>query len=310
MPAAAIPPPRLVDLPQPLPGQEAFVSCWVQAGPGPRFVVDPGPLGTIPLLERALDRLGVDGLDLILLTHVHLDHAGGAGALLRSHPGARVVCSEAGAPHLVDPRRLWAGSRRVLGPAADVYGPPAPVPAPALATAAEVAAAGIGIIPTPGHAAHHVCFLHGGTLYAGEAAGTRLALPDGRSYLRPATPPRFRLEAALASLDRLLALSPEPRRIAFGHHGLREGRTAGLLRQARAQLLLWVETARAELAAGGGATPAAAEALRDRIRARLLQVDPHFRPLLRFPPDVRRRERTFTHQTLTGILDHLAESSS
>ena len=154
---------------------------------------------------------------------------------------------EKGRAHLLDPARLWSGSREVLGRTAEVYGEPRPVPAAALAGADDLARHGVRTVPTPGHASHHQCFVHAGTLYVGEAAGTYLDLvaegfvsaepaaangagsgtePSLGYYLRPATPPRFDLEVALASLERLLALRPPPARIAFAHHGLHTGEHA------------------------------------------------------------------------------------
>ena len=288
----------LIDLDQPaLEGQRRFISCWVRRDPGLSFIVDPGPPSTAAALVARLRAMGLARLDYVLLTHIHLDHAGATAAVLDAYPEARVLCHEVGRPHLVAPQRLWEGSRQVLGRTAEVYGEPRPVPATALADEAELAARGVRTIPTPGHAAHHVCFLHEDTLYAGEAAGTFMALPEGAWYLRPATPPRFVPEVAFASLDRLLALAP-PARIAFAHHGALVGRTTDLLRFAREQLAQWVAAARAVLraqpAAGLGALTAA-------CIERLALGDPHFALRVELPVDIQVRELQFTRQTLRGI---------
>ncbi len=294
---------ELIDLDQAgLTGYRRFISCWLSRGDGPVFVVDPGPASTAPLLIEQLRARGVDRLDYILLTHIHLDHGGATATLLAAFPRARVYCHATGRPHLEAPARLWQGSRQVLGEVAGVYGEPAPVPAAVLADDAELAAAGIVVIPTPGHAPHHVSFLHDETLFIGEAAGTFLDLGGPGWYLRPATPPRFVLEIAVASLDRLLALRPEPRRLAFAHHGLLGGATGELLAVARRQLLQWVATVRevcAEAPADGAADRGALAS------ARLAASDPHFARRAHLPPDIGEREEGFTRQTLQGMFEYV-----
>ena len=300
----------LVDLDQDLPGQREFISCWVGRGPGATFLVDPGPRATAGRLVERLRGLGVTRLDWILLTHIHLDHAGGTAAIAAAYPEARVVCHENGRGHLADPRRLWAGSRAVLGRAAEVYGEPSPVAAERFAdrddlAGAVFARAGLRIVPTPGHAPHHLCFVHDRTLFVGEAAGTFAQLPDGGRYLRPATPPRFFLPVALDSLDRLIALDPAPVRLAFGHHGLAEGDARNLLNAARHQLERWVSALRHERRGGEGLGDGGPESLLGRVHAKLLAEDPHYARWSQLPADIRERELVFTRQTLTGMLGFL-----
>ncbi len=289
----------LVDLDQPaLEGQRQFISCWVWRSPELTFLVDPGPRSTADVLLARLRELGVDRLDIILLTHVHLDHAGATAAVLAAHPQARVVCHEKGRRHIVEPTRLWEGSRKVLGATAEAYGEPAPVMASSLATFDEIADRGIVTVDTPGHAPHHLSFVHEETLFAGEAAGTYIAMPGGHWYLRPATPPRFVPEIALASLDRLLALTPVPRRIAFAHHGLHEGHVVELLRFAREQLCQWLAAARTVSRNQPGA---GFQALADACLGRLAAGDPHYALRRDLPADIQVREDQFSRQTLRGI---------
>ena len=92
------------------------------------LLVDPGPASTIPYLVERLDELGIRTIDYILLTHIHLDHAGGTGQLLRHFPGAKVNCHPKGIPHMVAPQKLWEESIKVLGKVAEAYGEMAPVP--------------------------------------------------------------------------------------------------------------------------------------------------------------------------------------
>lgn len=290
----------LIDLDQPgLEGHRRFVSCWLSREGGPSFVVDPGPASTAAHLVARLRELGVERLDLVLLTHIHLDHGGGLADILDAFPEARVACHPRARKHLTDPSRLWEGSRAVLGELADRYGAPRPVADGCLIDAAALDALGVTMIETPGHAPHHVSFLHAGTLYVGEAAGTFLALPDGAWYLRPATPPRFVLDVALASLDRLLALAPPPARLAFAHHGLLEGASRELLRQARAQHVRWVETVRGVRREQPHASP---DEIAAAVLPRLRADDPDLARGGQLPSDIAAREQDFTLQTLRGMV--------
>lgn len=308
---------HLVDLDQPLPGQRRFISCWARPDGPVTYVVDPGPPRTIDVLVERLRALGVRRLDLVLLTHVHLDHGGGTARLLEAFPEARVVCHAAGRPHLLEPSKLWAGSRQVLGAKADVYGQPLPVPAAALMDEAACRTWGIEVIPTPGHAPHHVAFRDGDDLFVGESAGTFSDLglgPRGEAwYLRPATPPRFRPEVAQASLDRLLALDPLPLRLRFAHHGWFAGDVRGLLLAARDQLDLWLGACRAGLAARRGlphTEPGTEEDLLDDIAARARRVDVHYARGAALPVDIRERERDFTRQSLRGMVGWLLDEGN
>jgi len=303
---------HLIDLDQPLPGQRRFISCWARVDGALTYVVDPGPPGTAEALLAALRELGLSRLDLILLTHVHLDHGGCTARLLEAWPEAKVVCHPAGRPHLIDPGKLWAGSRQVLGAKADVYGEPRPVPPGALADETVATARGLEVIPTPGHAPHHAAFRDGDDLFVGEAAGTFSTLeqgPDSEAYyLRPATPSRFHPLVAQASLDRLLALDPLPRRLRFAHHGWFGGDVRGLLLAARGQIDLWLDACRQALAAQRGLPHTEAGSEDDLFAAITGLVRRHDRHYARgeaLPADIREREREFTRQSLRGMLGHL-----
>ncbi len=291
----------LVDLDQKATGYRRFLSCWVWRGAGLTYIVDPGPRSTIGYLIDELAALGVENLDFAILTHIHLDHGGGAAQVLDAFPGARLYCHPDGVKHIIDPERLWAGSKKVLGETAQMYGKPDPVSPDAIATKEDLSSRGIDVIMTPGHAVHHVSFLHDSILYAGEAIGTHQVIPSGDLYLRPATPPRFFLDQALGSFERLLAIKEEPQVTAFAHYGRADG-AFRYIRAAREQLVRWVDTIR-EL------KEESSDDLEPRLFARLMEIDPlygqgHFDQL---DEDLQIRERHFLGNTLDGILGYLGQ---
>jgi glyoxylase-like metal-dependent hydrolase (beta-lactamase superfamily II) len=180
---------------------------------------DCGPTSRIPELKRKLGERGLELTDVrhLLLSHIHLDHAGAAGMLVREHPNLQVHVSEVGAPHLVDPSRLERSARRLYGDTFDsLWGELAPVPA-ANVHAVGSRVLGLQCFPTPGHASHHVSYLDdAGTLYAGDAAGVRIQ--PSRSVLPPTPPPEFDLEAWQRTLTEIGRRAPE--RLALTHFGV------------------------------------------------------------------------------------------
>jgi glyoxylase-like metal-dependent hydrolase (beta-lactamase superfamily II) len=180
---------------------------------------DCGPTSCLPALREALAARGVEVGDLrhLLLSHIHLDHAGAAGTLVREHAGLIVHVSEIGAPHVVDPARLEASARRLYGDAFDeLWGELAPVPAENVRVVGEDVL-GLECIPAPGHASHQVSYLHDdGTLYNGDALGVRIA--PGRFVFAPTPPPEVDLEAWDRTLDELERRRPA--RVALVHFGV------------------------------------------------------------------------------------------
>jgi glyoxylase-like metal-dependent hydrolase (beta-lactamase superfamily II) len=200
-------------------------------------IFDCGPSTCIGALEEGLAARGVQLRDVrhLLLSHIHLDHAGAAGALVREHAGLQVHVSEKGAPHLIDPTRLEASARRLYGDAFDeLWGELAPVPQENVRVVRD-RVVGLECFPTPGHASHHVCFLDGdGTLYAGDACGVRIQ--PSRFVMAPTPPPEVDVEAWNRSLDEIERRGPG--RLALVHFGVAED-VERHLADLRARLAAW-----------------------------------------------------------------------
>jgi glyoxylase-like metal-dependent hydrolase (beta-lactamase superfamily II) len=221
---------------------------------------DCGPASCVPALKEGLASRGFELHDIrhVLLSHIHLDHAGAAGVLVREHPSLQIHVSEAGAPHLIDPAKLEASARRLYGDTFDtLWGELAPTPAGNVNVVGE-RVLGLACFPTPGHASHHVCYLdRDRTLYAGDAAGVRIQ--PNRLVLPPTPPPDVDLEAWRDSLDEIERRRPE--RLAVVHFGVADDieRHLGELRTKLAAL--------AELVEAGASEEAFVRAVADELEA-------------------------------------------
>ncbi len=207
----------------------------VETGSG-LALFDCGPSSCIPALKRGLAERGreLGEVEHLLLSHIHLDHAGAAGALAREHPALQVWVSEIGAPHLVDPSRLERSARRLYGDSFDeLWGELAPLPE-ANVHIASGRAAGLECFPAPGHASHHVCYFDGTTLYAGDAAGVRIQ--PSRSVLPPTPPPDVDVEGWYRTLEEIERHAPE--KLALTHFGVADD-VSRHLAELRSRLDTW-----------------------------------------------------------------------
>src|SRR3984893_11337940 len=213
-------------------------------------LVETGTAPSAPVVRDALAPLAVGPADLatVVVTHIHLDHAGGAGDIAAMYPQAEVVVHERGARHLADPSRLVASARMVYGSALDeLFGGMTPTPASRIRAVEERGTIDLGggrrldSHYSPGHAKHHVGLIDSqtGDLYVGDAAG--VSLPD-TGDVRPATPPPdFDLETALASIRRFASLRPS--RLLFSHYGPVD-RVGEILDRSAEEITVWVEETR------------------------------------------------------------------
>jgi glyoxylase-like metal-dependent hydrolase (beta-lactamase superfamily II) len=246
-------------------------------------LVETGTAPSAPVVRDALAGLGIGPTDLatVVVTHIHLDHAGGAGDIAAMFPAADIVVHHRGARHLADPSRLMAGARAVYGAALDrLFGALAPVPAERIIALEDTGTVDLGggrrldSHYSPGHAKHHVGLVDSdsGDLYVGDAAG--VYLPE-TGDLRPATPPPdFDLETALASIRRFAAL--QPARLLFSHYGPVTP-VAETLERSAEEIKVWVGETRAARGAGLDLDHAVAM-VRDRTNARYAAFRPEVDP--------------------------------
>lgn len=224
-------------------GRERAIGVYVLETDDGLALFDCGPATAIEGLEQGLAERGLSLTDIrhLLLSHIHFDHAGAAGVLVRKHPDLRVHVSEIGLRHLVDPSRLEASARRIYGETFDtLWGELAPVP-PENVHAVGERVLGLECFPAPGHAIHHVCYLGSdGTLYSGDAAGVRIQ-PE-RAVLPVSPPPDIDIEAWNRTIDEMERRRPE--RLALVHFGVVEDPSEHLPRL-RAELSRWAELVRA-----------------------------------------------------------------
>jgi glyoxylase-like metal-dependent hydrolase (beta-lactamase superfamily II) len=222
-------------------GRERVIGSYLLAGDEPALV-DCGPSSCLETLRAGLAGQGLEVGELrhLLLTHIHLDHAGAAGSLVRENPSLVVHVSEVGAPHLVDPSRLERSARRLYGDDFDrLWGPLVPVPEENVRVVGD-RVLDLEVFPTPGHASHHVSYLTAdGACCTGDAAGVRI--PPG-SYVAPvAPPPDIDVEAWERTLDAIAERRPE--RLLLAHFGVAEDPEFHLV-ELRAALRTWAERAR------------------------------------------------------------------
>jgi glyoxylase-like metal-dependent hydrolase (beta-lactamase superfamily II) len=233
-------------------GSRRYIACCLLEGEDP-VIVDPGPAVSLATLEAGLADAGLtlDDLAGILLTHIHLDHAGATGTIVARNPRVRVYVHERGARHMIDPERLLRSAQRLYGDEMDaLWGeflavPGGNVQALAGGETLELAGRRIEVAYTPGHASHHVSYLDtaGGTAFVGDTAGIRIA---NNPFVLPVTPPPdIDLEIWEPSLRKIEAWRPE--RLYVTHFGAAEGVDEHLA-QFRRRLHRWAESVRRGLA--------------------------------------------------------------
>ena len=194
-------------------GQPGITGTFVLQGSDKTALIETGPRSVVSNVFAGLEAAGIDRLDWIFVTHIHLDHAGAAGTIAERFPEAKIGVHEVGAPHLVDPSKLWSSAARIYGDRMEeLWGGIDPISEDRIEVVSDGDVVDLGgttltAVETPGHAYHHHAYLSSeGDLFAGDALGVRL---QEVGVIRPATPPpEFHLAKAIASIERIRDLGP------------------------------------------------------------------------------------------------------
>ncbi len=228
-------------------GIKNFIGSYVLKGKQ-AAMVETGPASSVPNLLAGLEQLNIrpEEVAYVAVSHIHLDHAGGAGTLLKRLPNAKIIVHQRGAPHIAHPEKLWEQSKQVLGSITELYGEPEPVPEDRVIAATDGMTFDVGngvmlkVVETLGHASHHQSYYEtlSQGVFPGDAAGIYL---DKFDVVVPTTPAPLRLDLVLASLDKLIRLKPKS--LFYSHFGKASNTTAKLNEHAN-QLKLWAKIAK------------------------------------------------------------------
>ncbi|MEM2101985.1 MAG: MBL fold metallo-hydrolase [Candidatus Bathyarchaeia archaeon] len=225
-------------------GFENFIASYVVRGEK-IAIIETGPTSTVNNLLEGLKELEVkfENVNYIAVSHIHLDHGGGTGTLMKHLPNANLIVHPRGAPHLVNPEKLWEQSLQVLGKIAELYGKPEPVAKERILDTYDGMTVNLGksieieVVETLGHASHHQSYFEkqDRTVFPGDAGGIYLNQFD---VIVPTTPPPFHLETTLSSINKLL--QKKPKQIGYTHFGFAKNAEEKLKRHA-SQLKLWAD---------------------------------------------------------------------
>ncbi len=256
-------------------GRSRSIAAALLESDGHRAIVDPGPSSTLEALRKGLHARGlsVRDLDAILLTHIHLDHAGATGTLVRENPRLAVYVHKLGAPHVIDPSKLLASAQRLWpNDLQRLFGEAIPVPAENLRIleGGETIALGwrkIEVVYTPGHASHHVSYFEDreGVAFLGDTAGARI---EGNAYVMPATPPPD-IDLGIWDSSFAAILERKPARLFLTHFGFSEN-PAEHISEFRERLHRWA-AATEEIIRTADSESGAMERFMARMRAEIGQ---------------------------------------
>jgi glyoxylase-like metal-dependent hydrolase (beta-lactamase superfamily II) len=226
-------------------GESERLACYLFDTPK-RVLIECGPSNVLGNLEAALGSIGVDAVSAMVVTHIHLDHAGGAGHFAARFPGASIGVHTKGARHLADPTRLWASAERIYTPEGmqRLWGPMEPVPEERLLLLDEGSRIDLGggrhldVMYTPGHAKHHIVFSEevSGGMFVGDSVG--IAFPHGHMVQPVTPPPDFSEPMVVEQLRRMAAR--QPGFVGFAHYGVATD-VARVFEEAETRLGEWVE---------------------------------------------------------------------
>jgi len=258
-------------------GVENFIASYVLRGTKATAIIETGPTCSIPNLLTGLNEIGVrnQDIDYIMVSHIHIDHGGGAGTLMQHLPTAKLIVHPRGAPHIIHPEKLWEQSQQVLGEVATAYGKIEPAPenrviAPSDSTLFDLGGTvQIKVLETLGHASHHLAYFDSDSqgIFQGDAAGIYFPQLDATI---PTAPAPFNLEMTLASLEKLAQM--QPKWLYYTHYGPVEN-AVKRIRSYEAQLQLWAHVVSQAVKRGDTL---------ESVHEQILQKDPQMKAALDF----------------------------
>jgi glyoxylase-like metal-dependent hydrolase (beta-lactamase superfamily II) len=266
------------------------------------IIVESGPTSSVPRLVDGLKELNLrlEDVEYLAVTHVHLDHGGGAGTLLKALPNAKVIVHPRGMPHLINPQQLWESAQSVLGYVSEIFGKPEPVPKERIIPVIEGSfdldgRAKLKVIETVGHASHNLSFHESfnNGIFPGDAAGTYFPEFD---VVMPTAPPPFRLDLALASLDRLISFNPSF--LYYSHFG-KASNAVRRLEDYKLQLQLWAKIVEEGLKENQSV---------DEIRNRIVAQDKVMRQLAGYLRSHRVYSKTALGNTVQGVIEYVKQA--
>jgi glyoxylase-like metal-dependent hydrolase (beta-lactamase superfamily II) len=285
-------------------GIKNFMASYILKGEK-TAIIETGPASSIPNLLLGLKKLDIkpEEVAYVTLSHIHLDHGGGAGALIRHLPRAKVMVHPRGAPHLINPEKLWEQSKAVLGDITKIYGAPEPVPEGRVIPAVDGATIDVGngialkVVETLGHASHHVCYYEplSNGIFTGDAAGIYLNTLD---VIVPTTPTPFYLNVALDSLNKIMRL--KPKFLYYSHFGKAEEAIEKLQTYVR-QIRLWESIARQGIENGDSF---------EAIRKRIIERDDAVKKALEHLATHPILSETALGESLEGFIDFVKKEKS
>ena len=284
-------------------GFKNLICSYVINGAKP-FLVESGPTSSVPKLVSGLKELNVklEDVEYVAVTHVHLDHGGGAGTLLKFLPNAKILVHPRGLPHLVNPERLWSQSQEVLGFVSEIFGKPEPVPKERIIPVTEGSfdlgdGGKLKVIETLGHASHNLSFHESfnGGIFPGDAAGTYFPEFD---MVIPTSPSPFNLGLALDSLDKLISLKPTV--LYYSHFG-KASNGVQRLKDYKLQLQLWARIAEEGVRKNQSL---------DEIRDTILAEDKVMRQLAGYLKSHRIYSKTALGNSIQGFIDYAKQTQA
>jgi len=277
-------------------GIKNFIASYILKGKQ-TAIIETGPVSSIHNVLSGLRELNIkpEEIAYVAVSHIHLDHGGGVGTLLKFLPKAKVIVHQRGAPHLANPEKLWQQSLKVLGNIAEMYGKPEPVPEERIIAATDDLTFDLGedvklkVLETLGHASHHLSYYEPSTkgIFPGDAAGIYL---NEIGVIVPTTPPPFRLDIALASLDKLIELKPKV--LYYSHFGKAYNAIEKLQTYVQ-QVKLWAKIAREGIENGEGI---------EAIRQRIIEKDEAVRKALQYIQNHLVLSETTLNESVQGFI--------